>query len=73
MMTRLQARKEALEIVVFVIRRMAFDNPANASLPDEIELIAEEMMRIADTLDQEMREKTEEETFLELCENVAQL
>ncbi len=72
-MTRLQARKEAIEISAFVIRRMAFDNPANAMLPEEIELIAEEMARIADALEREMQEKTEEQLFLELCENVAQL
>jgi hypothetical protein len=72
-MTRLQARKEALEISAFVIRRMAFDNPANLMLPNEIGLIAEEMVRIADRLERETKEKTEEEIFLELCENITQL
>lgn len=72
-MTRLQARKEALEISAFVIRRMAFDNPSNARLPNEIRLIAEEMMCIAEALEREINGKTEEEMFLELCENVARL
>jgi len=71
-MTRLQARKEALEISAFVIRRMAFDNPTNATSTSEINLIAEEMVRIAEALDREINKKTEEEILLELCENIAQ-
>jgi hypothetical protein len=71
-MTRLEARKEALEISVTVLRRMAFDNPANLDSPKDIRMLKEEMNRIADYLEIQQRQTLEENLFLKFCEDITQ-
>jgi hypothetical protein len=68
-MTRLEARKEALEICITVLRRMAFDNPANLDSPTDIQMLKEEMNKIADFLQIQEYRVVEEKMFLNFCEN----
>lgn len=68
-MTRFEARQQALELSAFVLKRMAFDNPANLLLPNEVALIAEEMMKIATTLEAQKNAQTDRDLFEELCNN----
>jgi hypothetical protein len=72
-MNRLEARKEALEISAFVLRRMAFDNPANLHLPNEIALIAEEMIKIAERIEAQADCQNDDVLFMSLCENSGRL
>lgn len=72
-MNRLEARKQALEISSFVLRRMAFDNPANLQLPNDIALIAEEMTKIAEHIEAQAHYQTDEDLFMSLCENSGHL
>ncbi|MFQ3599538.1 MAG: hypothetical protein SNJ55_08210 [Chloroherpetonaceae bacterium] len=72
-MNRLEARKQALEISAFVLRRMAFDNPANLHLPNDIALIAEEMTKIAEQIEAQVDCQNSDDLFISLCENSGRL
>ncbi len=72
-MNRLEARKQALELSAFVLRRMAFDNPANLHLPNDIALIAEEMTKIAEQLETQKYAQSDAELIDELCNNSGRL